>query len=103
MMMGDMKLVSAVPPIRGSNQLMLIVRGGGDKRRGAIVGDRMTEKGRGVGKWVETFELHKITSLPTFCAPKSFERNGTYPACILGVWLRCQRHDQLVFRAQYEG
>ena len=50
---------------------MMIVRGGGDKRRGAIVGDRMTEKGRGVGKWVETFELHKITSLPTFVHPRA--------------------------------
>ena len=82
---------------------MLIVRGGGDKRRGAIVGDRMTEKGRGGGKWVETFELHKITSLPTFCAPKSCERTGTYSTCVLGVWLHCQRHDQIVFRAQSEG
>jgi hypothetical protein len=28
MMMGDRKLASAVPPIRGNNQLMLIVGGG---------------------------------------------------------------------------
>ena len=27
-------------------------------------GDRMTEKGRGGGDLVETFELHQITSLP---------------------------------------
>ncbi len=63
----------------------------------------MTEKGRGGGKWVETFEVHEITSLPTFRAPKSCERTGTYSTCVLGVLLRCQHHDQLVFRAQSEG
>ena len=45
MMMGDMKLASTVPPIRGNNQLMLIVGGGRSYKRGAIVGDWMTEKG----------------------------------------------------------
>ncbi len=65
-----------------------------------IVGDRMTEKGRGGGDLVETFELHKITPLPSFCAHKSSERTGTYSACVLGVWLSCQRHVRLVFRAQ---
>ncbi len=35
------------------------------------MGDGMTEKGQGGGNLVETFELHKITSLPTFCAPLS--------------------------------
>ena len=73
------------------------------QKRGTIVGDRMTEKGRGGGDLVETFELHEITSLPYFRAPRSSERTGTYSACILGVRLRCQRHDQLVFRAQSEG
>ncbi len=66
----------------------------------------MTEKcqaGRGEGDLVETFELHEITSLPNFRKPKSSERTGTYSACILGVLLRCQRHDQLVARAQSEG
>jgi hypothetical protein len=58
----------------------------------------MTEKGRGGGDLVETFELHEITSLPYFRAPRSSERTGTYSACVLGVRLRCQRHDQLVFR-----
>jgi hypothetical protein len=52
---------------------------------------------------VETFELHEITSLPNFRKPKSSERTRTYSACILGVLLRCQRHDQLVARAQSEG
>ncbi len=52
---------------------------------------------------METFELHGITSLPNFRAPKSSERTGTYSACVLGVRLRCQRHDQFVFRAQLEG
>ena len=101
--MGDRKLVSAVPPIRGNNQLMLIVVGERRQERGTIVGDRMTEKGRGGGDLVETFELHEITSLPYFRAPRSSERTGTYSACVLGVRLRCQRHDQLVFRAQSEG
>ena len=73
------------------------------QERGAIVGGRMTEKGQGGGKWVETFELHEITSLPTFHTPKSRKRTGTYPACVLGVWLHCQHHDQLVFQAQLEG
>jgi hypothetical protein len=68
-----------------------------------IVGDRMTEKGRGGGDLVETFELHEITSLPYFRAPRSNERTGTYFACVLGVRLRSQRHDQLVLRAQSEG
>jgi hypothetical protein len=76
---------------------MLIVGGGGSQERGAIVGGRMTEKGRGEGDLVETFELlHEITSLPYFRAPRSSERAGTYSACILGVWLRCQRHGQRV-------
>jgi hypothetical protein len=52
---------------------------------------------------VETFELHKITSLPTFRAPQSSKRTGTYFACILTVQLQYQCHDQLVFRAQSEG
>jgi len=63
----------------------------------------MTEKGRGGGDLVETFELHEITSLPNFRAPRSSKRAGTYSACILGVRLRCQRHGQHVFRAQSEG
>ena len=63
----------------------------------------MIEKGRGGGDLVETFELHKITSLPNFREPKSSKRTGTYSACILGVLLRCQRHDELVFWAQLEG
>ena len=33
---------------------------------------------------------------------KSSERTGIYSACILGVLLRCQRHDQLVVGAQSE-
>ncbi len=33
-MMGDRKLASAAPPIRGNNQLMVIVGRGGDKRGG---------------------------------------------------------------------
>ena len=101
--MGYRKLTSTAPPIRGNNQLMLDSKGGRRQERGVIVGDRMTEKGRGGGDLVETFELHEIISLPNFCAPKSSERTGTYSTCVLGVRLRCQRHDQLVFRAQLEG
>jgi len=67
------------------------------------VGDRMTEKGRGGGDLVETFDLHEITSLPNFRAPKSSERTGTYSACVLSVRLRGQRHGQLMFRSQLEG
>jgi hypothetical protein len=63
----------------------------------------MTEKSRGEGDLVETFELHKFNSLPNFRTPRSSERTGTYSACILGVLLRCQHHDQLVARAQSEG
>jgi hypothetical protein len=37
-MMGDRKLASAAPPIRGKNQLMVIVGGGGDKRGGRLWG-----------------------------------------------------------------
>jgi hypothetical protein len=67
MMMGNRKLASAAPPIRVNNQLMLIVGGGGGRQeRGTIVGVRMTEKGRGGGDLVETFELQEITSLPFF-------------------------------------
>ncbi len=32
MAMGNWKLASAAPPIRGNNKLMVIVGGGGDKR-----------------------------------------------------------------------
>jgi hypothetical protein len=63
----------------------------------------MTEKGQGGGNLAETFELHKITSLPTFYTSKSSERTVTYSTCILSVWLRYQHHDQLVFQAQLEG
>ena len=52
---------------------------------------------------METFDLHKITSLSNFHAPKSSERTGTYSACVLSVRLRCQRHGQLMFRSQSEG
>ena len=34
------------------------------------MGDRMTDIDQGGGDLVETFELHKITSLLTFHAPK---------------------------------
>ena len=101
--MGDRKLASTAPPIQGSNQLMVIVGGGRRQKRGAIVGDRMTEKGRGGGDLVETFDLHGVTSLPNFRAPKSSERTGTYSACVLSVRLRYQRHGQLMFRSQSEG
>jgi hypothetical protein len=67
-----------------------------------IVGGGMTEKGQGGGDLVETFELHEITSLSYFRAPQSSEWTGTYSACVLGVRLRYQRHDQLVFGAQSE-
>jgi len=100
---GDRKLASAAPPIRGNNQLMVIFGGGGSQKRGTIVGDRMTEKGRGGGDLVETFDLHKITSFPNFRAPKSSKRTGTYSACVLSVRLHCQRHGQLMFRPQSEG
>jgi hypothetical protein len=60
------------------------------------MGDRMTEKGRGGGDLVEAFELHEITSLPYFRAPRSSERTGTYSACVLGVchrpWYRRERY-----------
>ncbi len=36
----------------------------------------MTEKGQGGGDLVETFDLHEITSLPKFRAPKSSESDG---------------------------
>jgi hypothetical protein len=39
----------------------------------------MTEKGRGGGDLVETFELNKITSLPYFRAPRSSERPEPIP------------------------
>ncbi len=51
---------------------------------------------------MKTFELHEITSLPNFRKPKNSKWTGTYSACILGVLLHCQRHDQLVARAQSE-
>ena len=35
-MMGNRKLASAAPPIRGNNQLMVIAGGGGDKRGGGL-------------------------------------------------------------------
>ena len=47
------------------------------------MGDRMTENGRGGCDLVETFDLHEITSLPNFGAPKSNERTGTYSACVM--------------------
>jgi len=68
-----------------------------------IVGDRMTEKGRGGGDLVETIDLHEFTSLPNFHAPKSSKRTETYSTCVLSVRLRCQRHGQLMFWSQSEG
>jgi hypothetical protein len=58
--MGDRKLARAVPPI-GNNQLMLIV-GGRRQERGAIMGDRMTEQGRGEVIWWR--HLTSTKSLP---------------------------------------
>ena len=48
------------------------------------MGDRTTEKGQGGGDLVETFELHEITPLPTFHAPKSSDRNllHMHPGCL---------------------
>ena len=77
--------------------------GGRRQERGMIVGDRMTEKGRGGGDLVETYELHEVTSLPNFRAPKSSKRTGTYSACVLHVRLLCQRHGHLMFWSQSEG
>jgi hypothetical protein len=73
------------------------------QERGTIAWDRMTEHGWGGDYLMDTFELHKITSLPYFRAPRSSESTGTYSACVLGVRLRCQCHGQLVFQAQSEG
>jgi hypothetical protein len=102
MMMGDRKLVSAAPPIQGNNQLMVIVGGGGDTRGGRLWGIELQKRVEVEVIWWR--HLSSTKSLPChFRAPRSSKRTGTYSACVLGVRLRCQRHDQLVFRAQSEG
>ncbi len=102
-MMSSRKLVSAAPPIRGNNQLMVIVGGGGDKRGGQLWGIWWQKRVEVEVILWRNVELHEITSLPNFHKPKSSEKTGTYSACILGVLLCCQRHDQLMVVAQSEG
>lgn len=63
----------------------------------------MMEEGHGGGDLVEFFELNKIISKGMFRPPQSKSRTGTYSACVLGVGLRYQRHDELMMRAQSGG
>ncbi len=68
--------------------------GGGERQeRGTIVGVRMTEKGRGGGDLVETFELQEITSLPFFpCTQEQqkdrnlFRMRPWCPAALSAPW-----------------
>ena len=89
-------LVSAVPPIRGINQLMLTVWGGVDQKEGRFWGTEGP-------KWVEveaigwrSLHLHSINSKLTFYTPSSGKRMGSYSACVLGVRLCCRCHGEHV-------
>ena len=89
-------LASAVPPIRGNNQLMSTVWGGVVEREGRFWGDGTAEKCRGGVDWVVAFELHSINSKPTFRSPQCRKRTGNYSAYVLGVTLRYRRHCEII-------
>ncbi len=59
---GNRKLTSTVQPIQGNNQLLVIVGGEGDKKRGMIVEDGMIDKGQGGGNLVTDMVLMMATA-----------------------------------------
>jgi hypothetical protein len=89
-------LTSAVPPIRGNNQLMSTVWGGVGKREGRFWGTEGQKRVEvEVIRW-RSFHLHSINSKSTFCPPQSRRGTITYSACVLGVRLHYQCHGKHV-------
>jgi hypothetical protein len=87
-------LASAVPPIKGNNQLMWTVWGGGDEREGQLGGIEPHKRVKvELIDW-RSIDLHSINSESTFHLPQSSKRKGTYFACILGVRLRYWHHGE---------
>jgi hypothetical protein len=84
--------MSAVPPIRGNNQLMTTVWGGVEEREGqfCVTGGQKMVEGEVIG-W-RSLHLHSINSKSTFRPPQSGKRMGFYFKCVLGVRLGYRRH-----------
>ena len=89
-------LMSAVPPIRGNNQLMSTVWGGVDEREGRFWGTEGQKRVEVEAIGWRSFHLHSINSKSTFRPPQSRRGTITYSACVLGVRLRYQRHGKHV-------
>ena len=89
-------LASAVPPIRGKNQLMPTVWGGFDEREGRFWGTEGQKRVEVEAIGWRSLHLHSINSKSTLRTPPSGKRMGTYSACVLGVRLRCRRHGEHV-------
>ncbi len=76
---------------------MWTIWGGGDKREGQFGGIEPQERVKvELIEW-RSMDLHSIDSKSTFHPPQSGKRMGTYSACVLGVRLRYQRHDKVVY------
>ena len=89
-------LVSAVPPIRGINQLMSTIWRGVDEREGRFRGMEGQKRVDLEAIGWKSLHLHSINSKSIFRTPQSGKRMGTYSACVLGVRLRYRRHGKHV-------
>ncbi len=90
-------MASAAPPIKGKDQLMWTIWGGGDKRGGQF---GVTEPQKRVKveliEW-RSIDLHSIDSNSTFRPPQRGKHMGTYSPCILGIRLRYWHHGEHVY------
>jgi hypothetical protein len=89
-------LASAVPPIRGNNQLMLTVWGGVDKREGRFKGTEGQKRVEVEAIGWRSLHLHLINSKLTFRTPQIGKHMGSYSAYVLGARLRYRRHGEHV-------
>jgi hypothetical protein len=89
-------LASAVPPIRGNNQLMLTVWGGVDERERRFWGTQGQKRVEVEAIGWRSLHLHSTNSKSTFHTPQSGKRMGSYSACVLGVRLCYRRHAEHV-------
>jgi hypothetical protein len=80
-----------VPPIQGNSQLMVTVWGGGEERVGQFGGMEQQIRVKVEAIWWRYWTFTK--------SPPNL--SSAYPR-VLGVRLRYQCHDPLVFRAQLE-
>ena len=89
-------LASALPPIRGNNQLMSTVWGRVDEREGQFRGKEGQKRVEVEAIGWRSLHLHLINSKSIFPTPQSGKRMGSYSPCDLGVRLCYQRHGEHV-------